>query len=107
MKSNLVPGRPPWWSAEFFSAKDFLRHGLLILLVFAAIHLLGLRDYSSVLNGTPGNVAMNPENAALLGVAYVIAYLAAILLAPICFITAGLLALWTNFAVRLRRPSHD
>lgn len=86
-----------WWSADFFSAKDFVRHGMLILLVFAVIHLLGLREYTSVLNGTTGAVDMNPENAALLGIIYVLFYLAAILLAPIFFIAGGLLAAWERF----------
>lgn len=93
-----------WWSAEFFSAKDFLRHGVLILLAFAVIHLLGLREYTSVLNGTTGAVDMNPDNAALLGIIYVLFYLAAILLAPICFITAGLLTLWEKFKTSRHTP---
>jgi hypothetical protein len=89
-----------WSSAEFLSAKDFVRHGVLILLVFAVIHLFGLREYTSVLNGTTGAVDMNPDDAALLGIIYVLFYLAAILLAPIFFIAGGLLAIWEKFRTK-------
>lgn len=83
-----------FWSADFLSAKDFLRHGVLMLLAFGVLHLMGLREFTSVLNGTIGTVDMNPDNAALLGILYVLFYLGAILLAPILFIAAGLLVLW-------------
>ncbi len=86
--------RQPWWSADFCSPKDFVRHGLLILLAFGVVHFLGLREFTSFLNGTTGDLNVNPDNATLLGVVYVGFYLAAILLAPICFIAAALLALW-------------
>jgi hypothetical protein len=42
---------------------------------------------------------MNPNYAALLGVVYILFYLAAILLAPILLIAATLLAIWQ----RIRR----
>jgi hypothetical protein len=42
--------------------------------VFAVIHLFGLREYTSVLNGTTGAVDMNPDDAALLGIIYVLFY---------------------------------
>lgn len=104
---NEAKGQParPWWGADFFTAKDFLRHGVLILVVFAIIHLLGLREYTSVLNGTTGNTSMHPDNAALLGIIYVLFYLAATLLTPICFITAGLMSLWHK--LRASRRSAD
>ena len=97
MNLQTQPQSSHWWSADFFSAKDFVRHGALLLIVFAIVHLLGLREYTSVLNGTTGAAGMNPTNAALLGVLYVLSYLGAILLAPIFFITAGLLTVWEKF----------
>ncbi|MSU57552.1 MAG: hypothetical protein EXS35_05135 [Pedosphaera sp.] len=105
MNDTNQPRKSRWWSAEFFSAKDFCRHGVLILLAFAGIHLLGLRESTSVLNGTTGAVNMNPDNAVLLGVLYVLLYLAAILLVPIFFITAGLLMLWEKFLASRRTPT--
>jgi hypothetical protein len=104
MNPDTHPKPPPWWSAEFFSAKDFVRHGVLFVFAFAAVHLLGLREFTSVLNGTPGMAGMDPTLAALLGVLYVACYLAAILLAPICFLTAGLLSLWQRFKPSRRTP---
>ena len=83
MKSQSPLQSSHWWSADFFSAKDFVRHGVLVLIVFAIFHLLGLREHTSVLNGTTGVAGVNPTNAALLGILYVLFYLGAILLAPI------------------------
>ena len=105
MSDAARPRKLHWWSADFFSARDFVRHGVLTLLVFVVIHLLGLREYTSVLNGTTGALNMNPDNAALLGIVYVLFYLAAILLAPICFISAGLLTVWEKFKASHHTPT--
>ena len=104
MKRNFI-GR--FWgccSADFFSPKDFVRHAILIVLVFALIHTIGLRDYTSVLNGTTGSVEMDPDNAALLGIVYILFYLAAILLAPILLTAAGFIAVWQKIRTRRQFP---
>ena len=105
MNSQPQPKPAHWWSAEMFSPKDFVRHAVLILLVFGIVHLLDLRDYTSVLNGTPGATGMDPTNAALLGILYVLCYLAAILAAPIFFLTAGFLVVWKKFKTSLQSSS--
>jgi len=99
MKRSLIQRFRDACGADFFSPKDFVRHAILIVVVFAVIHATGLREYTSVLNGTTGSVEMNPNYAALLGVVYILFYLAAILLAPILLIAATLLAIWQ----RIRR----
>lgn len=104
MKRNFV-GR--FWDlcgADFFSPKDFVRHALLIVLVFALIHAIGLREYTSILNGTTGSVEMDPDYAALLGIVYVLFYLAAILGAPILLIAAGFIAVWQKIRTRKQFP---
>jgi hypothetical protein len=87
-------------AADFLSPKDFVRHAVLVLAVFALVHLCGLREYTSVLNGTTGAVGMDMETATLLGVGYVLVYLAAILLAPILLIAAALVAVWQKITAR-------
>lgn len=104
MKRNSV-GR--FWGmcgADFFSPRDFVRHAILIVVAFALIHAVGLREYTSVLNGTTGSVEMDPTYAALLGIVYVFFYLAAILLAPILLIASGFIAAWQRIRTRRQSP---
>lgn len=91
-------------AADFLSPKDFVRHAVLVLLVFGVAHLAGLREYTSVLNGTTGAVGVDMETATLLGVGYVLAYLAAILFVPILLIAAALVAAWQWIAARKQPP---
>jgi hypothetical protein len=60
----------------------------LIALIFGALSALGLRDWVSILSGTP--VPGVPYEAAALGGAlYVLAYFGAVLLAPILAIAGA------------------
>lgn len=81
-------------AADFLSPKDFVRHAVLIVMVFGIVHLLGWRECTSVLNGTTGAPGMDMETALLLGIAYALLYFATVVLVPILLIAAGLLALW-------------
>lgn len=91
---------PRWWDAEFLSAKDFVRHAVLICLVFAVAHLAGLREFTSVLNGTTGSTELGWETSALLGVGYILLYLAVVLLVPTLILAAILLTLARRFIRR-------
>ncbi len=79
------------WRADFLSPKDFVLRALLISLAFGIVHLLGFRQFTSVLNGTTGSMTMSWQAAAVRGVIYVILYLAFILLVPTFLIAAGIL----------------
>lgn len=87
-------------AADFFSPKDFLRHAVLIVLVFGVAHLLGLREYTSFLNGTAGSVDLGYELSALLGMTYLVLYFAVVLLAPILVLAACLVSLWLKYQSR-------
>lgn len=104
MKRTLVTRFWDLCGADFFSPKDFVRHAVLIVVAFALIHALGLREYTSVLNGTVGSVEMDPDYAALLGIVYILFYLAAILLAPILLIAGGFIAVWHKLRARKQLP---
>ena len=71
----------------------------MIALAYLVIHFCGLRDYTSVLNGTTGSLNVSWGTAAALGVTYVLSWLAFILLVPILLIAAALLVLWKRFCV--------
>jgi hypothetical protein len=76
------------------SATYLLEWAGLLLVIFVIAHLAGLRDFTSVLNGTIGSTSMSWQTAALLGVAYVLIYLGVVLVAPILLLAALLLKIW-------------
>jgi hypothetical protein len=87
------PKRKPL-TGEFFSAKYFfLRAGALIVLFFVA-HLLGWREYTTFLSGTPANPQLSFQTSAFYGMIYIALYLGVVLIAPILALAAGLLTLW-------------
>jgi uncharacterized membrane protein len=81
-------------AADFLSPKDFVRHAVLFSLVFLAAHLAGLREFTSVISGTAGSVAMSWQWSVFLGACYLFAYLAFVLLVPMFLLAAALLAVW-------------
>jgi hypothetical protein len=87
-------------AADFFSPKDFLRHAVLIVLAFGVAHLFGLREHTSFLNGTTGSVELGYELSTFLGMTYLGLYFAAVLLAPILVLAAGLVSLWLKYQSR-------
>jgi hypothetical protein len=82
------------------SSKDFVRHAVLVCLIFAVAHFCGLREFTSVLNGTTGSTDLDWQTSAVLGVTYILLYLAFVLLAPTMILAAALLALWRKFIRR-------
>ena len=84
------------WRAKFLSPKDFVRRALVISLLFALAHLFGLKEFTSVLNGTTGSVALGWTTSALLGLTYVLLYVAFVLLVPIFLLTATILTAWNR-----------
>lgn len=82
-----------------FTPRGFLTRAVLCWLVFAILHLAGLREYTGLLTMTkPAGV---PYLLAATGATtYIVFYLAAILLAPILAIAALLLWLWERIAAR-------
>ena len=82
------------WRAKFFSPKDFVRRALILTLLFALGHVFGLKEFTSVLNGTTGSMALGWTTSALLGLTYVLLYLGFVLLVPIFLLTAAILFVW-------------
>lgn len=82
------------WRAEFFSPRGFVLRAILIGIAFLIVHLAGLREYTSILNGTVGPGSANRELSVVLGVLYVAAYLGTVVLVPILLLGAGILQLW-------------
>ena len=89
--------------ADFFSPKDFVRHAVLIVVLFAVVHLFGLREYTSIISGTMASPTLGAETCTLLAIIYMVFYFGAVVLAPVLLIAAGLLLLWEKVRAGSRR----
>ncbi len=83
-----------WLRADFLSPKDLLRHAALIVVLFAAAHLAGLREFTTIISGTLASPSLGAGGCALLGVGYIALYFGAVLLVPVLLLAAGLLFVW-------------
>jgi hypothetical protein len=66
-----------------------LKRAAIVAAAFLVCHLAGWRELTSVLSGTPPGSTL----AALGGVLYLVSYFAAVIVAPVLVIAAGLLRL--------------
>jgi hypothetical protein len=92
-----------FWRAEFFSPKFFLVRAVSLVALFLIAHLAGLRDYTAFLSGTEGIAGAGMRLSAFYGVVYIVLYVGCILVAPILFLTCGLLVLLELFRNRDQR----
>jgi hypothetical protein len=76
------------WRANFLSSTGFVSHAILILTVFAALHLLGWRDDTRILSGT----SLPSSGAVFRGFLYAASYFAAVILAPILLLAGAIQA---------------
>jgi len=93
------------WRADFLSPKDFARRAAVISIVFLIVQLAGLKEFTSILNGTTGSVELSWGTAAFLGLAYVFAYLAFVLLVPTLLLAAAMLIVWKRLRQRNREST--
>ncbi len=80
-------------SATAFSSHGLLLRAFLLAAVFFVCHAFGMREYTSILSGTFPAGDHARELLACMGMVYVIMYLAAVVVAPILLIAAGLVYL--------------
>lgn len=72
----------------------FLEWAGLLMVVFLIAHVAGLREFTSVLNGTVGSTSLDWKTASLLGVVYVFLYLGVVLVVPILVLAALISKMW-------------
>lgn len=80
------------------SPQYLLEWAAMLTILFVVVQLAGLREFTSVLNGTIGSTTLSWETASFLGAAYIFMYLAFVLGAPILILGAGILKLWEKAA---------
>jgi hypothetical protein len=76
-----------------------LEWAVLLTVLFIIVQLAGLRDYTSVLNGTVGSTHLSWQTASFLGAAYIFVYLGFVVVAPILILAAGILKVWQRIIV--------
>jgi membrane protein implicated in regulation of membrane protease activity len=83
--------------AEFLSPKDLLQRAGAISVLFLVAHLAGLREFTSVLNGTIGSVAAGWKLSGFLALIYILLYLAFVILVPVLVLAAMILTVWRRW----------
>jgi hypothetical protein len=94
------------WSAKprfrIISPETLAVCGVMIVLFYLVLHFSGLRENTSLLSGTLPGEGPQDESALFWGVAYVLAYFAYAIVAPVLLIGAAVFA--GIEAVLTRRP---
>jgi hypothetical protein len=80
--------------AEFLSAKDMIQRAVAISGLFLAVHLAGFREFTGILNGTIGSLALGWGLSTFLAVIYIVLYLAFVILVPVLLLAATILMVW-------------
>jgi len=91
---NLFAKIKCFWRADFLSPKDLVRRAFLLAVLYCIASAFGLREFTSILNGTIGSVALGWHMSMFLGLLYIFSYLAFVLGTPTLLIAAGILVLW-------------
>jgi hypothetical protein len=91
-----TPAKTPaiFQRAVFLSPKDLLQRSCAITVIFLCLHLAGLREFTSILNGTVGSLALGWKLSAFLAVVYILSYLAVVVLVPIMLLASIILLAW-------------
>lgn len=80
------------------SPQHLLEWAALLTILFIIVQLAGLREFTSVLNGTIGSTNLSWQTASFLGAAYIFVYLGFVLGVPILILAAGILKTWQRIA---------
>jgi hypothetical protein len=93
---KIFSGKKPtiFQRAEFLSAKDMIQRAAAISGLFLLVHLAGFRQYTGILNGTIGSLALGWNLSAFLAVIYILLYMAFVILVPMLFLASVILIVW-------------
>ena len=92
-KDNLTWFRKTF-GAPTFSPLGFVVRAFAITAIFGVCHAAGWREHTTFLSGTPASADGGGRSSEVLGLIYMTAYFGFVLLAPILWLAAGILAGW-------------
>lgn len=105
-----MTGQRNFWSRQLvpsgiLTPRGMLQRALGIVAVFAICHLVGWREYTTIISGT--SPTGNPANfwSIVPGCIYAVIYFAMVIAMPILVIAAGLLFVAEKWLDRSRSPS--
>jgi len=78
----------------------FLEWAAFLTVLFILANLAGLREFTSVLNGTIGSTSLDWQTAAFLGAVYVLIYLAFVIFVPVLIFGALILKIGRRVAAK-------
>jgi hypothetical protein len=90
--------------AEFMSPRDMVQRAAAISGLFLLVHLAGLRQFTSVLNGTIGSLALGWDLSTFLAAVYIMVYLTFVILVPVLILAAIILTACQRFQ---KNHSHE
>jgi hypothetical protein len=96
-----------FWSAGVFSPHGLVLRAGLVVLFFAVCELGGMRDHTTFLSGTPTEAGGGGSTPVVLGIIYLAAYLAFVLLAPVLLLAAAMLALLQRWIPRVEEKTES
>lgn len=80
-------------TGDWLSPKGFILRAAVCVAALAVVHLLGWREYTSIISGTSPTGESISLSTALPGMLYMAAWFATVLIAPALLIAAGVLRL--------------
>ena len=88
-----------WWkrvlfAVPFFTPKGFLLRAGILTFAYLVCHLAGLRQYTSILSGTPAQAGISRELAGVLAAVYLLFYCSFVTVVPILTLAAGVFHLF-------------
>jgi hypothetical protein len=90
--------------ADFLSARDLLQRAGAISGLFLLVQLAGFREFTSVLNGTIGSLALGWKLSAFLAIIYIAFYLAFVILVPVLVLAAMILMIGRQCIQKAENP---
>jgi hypothetical protein len=79
---------------EFLSPRDMVQRAAAISGLFLLLHLAGFREFTGILNGTIGSLALGWDLSTFLAVFYIVLYLAFVILVPALLLAAAILMVY-------------
>ncbi|HEY1789803.1 MAG TPA: hypothetical protein VGJ73_16770 [Verrucomicrobiae bacterium] len=93
---KIFPGKTPsiFQRGEFLSPRDLIQRAAAISGLFLLLHLAGFREFTGILNGTIGSLALGWKLSTFLAIFYIVIYLAFVIVVPVLVLAAGILMVW-------------
>lgn len=89
------------------SPRYLLEWAAMLTILFVIVQLAGLREFTSVLNGTIGSTHLSWQTASFLGAAYIFVYLGFVIVVPILILAAGILKIWQRIVATKEMPDES